>query len=105
MAAQNDDPWLVLGLESGTDIEKTKSQWKRLAAENQFIGTLPYLSCFSRETGTHLPSMLSQSSIRFCLRLEAGKNPLLVLPASSSQTFRCLSSLDLDLVDCSSAVN
>ena len=34
MAAQNDDPWLVLGLESGTDIEKTKSQWKRLAAEN-----------------------------------------------------------------------
>ena len=34
MAAQNDDPWLVLGLESGSDIEKTKSQWKRLAAEN-----------------------------------------------------------------------
>ena len=34
MAAQNDDPWLVLGLESGTNIEKTKSQWKKLAAEN-----------------------------------------------------------------------
>jgi DnaJ like chaperone protein len=34
MAAQNNDPWLVLGLESGTNIEKTKSQWKKLAAEN-----------------------------------------------------------------------
>ena len=28
MAAQNDDPWLVLGLESGADINKTKNQWK-----------------------------------------------------------------------------
>jgi DnaJ like chaperone protein len=34
MAAQNDDPWLVLGLESGADINKTKTQWKKLAAEN-----------------------------------------------------------------------
>ena len=25
---------MVLGLESGTDIKKTKSQWKKLAAEN-----------------------------------------------------------------------
>ncbi|MDA8892917.1 molecular chaperone DjiA, partial [Hyphomicrobiales bacterium] len=34
MAAKNDDPWLVLGLESGSNIEETKMQWKKLAAEN-----------------------------------------------------------------------
>ena len=34
MAAENDDPWLILGLESGSNLNIAKSQWKKLAAEN-----------------------------------------------------------------------
>ena len=34
MAAENDDPWLILGLESGSNLKIAKSQWKKLAAEN-----------------------------------------------------------------------
>jgi DnaJ like chaperone protein len=34
MAAENDDPWLILGLESGSNLKSAKSQWKKLAAEN-----------------------------------------------------------------------
>ena len=34
MAAENDDPWLILGLEAGSNLNIAKSQWKKLAAEN-----------------------------------------------------------------------
>ena len=34
MAADIDDPWLILGLDSGSSLNIAKSQWKKLAAEN-----------------------------------------------------------------------
>jgi curved DNA-binding protein CbpA len=34
MAAENDDPWLILGLESGSNLKSAKLKWKKLAAEN-----------------------------------------------------------------------